>query len=134
MVLTRSSLIEYLLAFLGGAAILVLPVALDPDHARYPAAFVPVVRDAVEGIQLYSLGLLVVFGAALGIYAKSSANLLAMFSVSIFPLWSIIDIASGGDGHNLLPFEWAFYAIYTLFPLIGIISARFTRRRLAAST
>jgi len=130
----RNALIEYLLAFLGGAAILVLPVALDPDHVRYPAAFLPVVRNVVEGLQLYSLDLLVVFGALLGIYAKSSAVLLGICSVSIFPLWSIIDIASGGDGHNLLPFEWAFYAVYTVFPIIGIASARFTKRRFTTGT
>lgn len=127
--MTRNMLIEYLLAFLCGAAILILPVVLDPDHVKYPATFLPGISDAVEGLNLYSLGLLMLFGALLGIYAKSSAILLAICTVSVFPIWSIIDIASGGDGHNLLPFEWAFYAFYSVFPLVGISSARLIKSK-----
>jgi hypothetical protein len=33
----------------------------------------------------------------------------------------------GGDGHNLLPFEWAFYCFYGVLSTGGAVVARLVR-------
>jgi hypothetical protein len=126
---------ECLIAFACGAIVLILPVALDPETAAHPiqAQVLPVVATAVERVKLYSLGLLVVLGVALGVFAKGSALLLSLCAVLAFPLWSVADIASGRD-HNLLPLEWAVYAFYVFLPLVGISGGRAAKRYVASGT
>ena len=127
------TVLECLIAFVCGAIILIVPVALAPDTFSHPepAKFLPLVATAVERIEPYSLGLLFLLGLVLGYFARSSALVLAVCIVLIFPLWSVADIFLGGD-HNLLPFEWLFYAFYALLPLAGIATIRVARRALAS--
>ena len=137
---------EYLTAFIGGTAILVLPVLLDHDPLRVPYsnALVPWIRESLEGQKIYSLPLLIPFGVALGIWARASAILLAISTIALFPLYSILDITVKGLAahidHGALPLhyavmlEWLFYGISVLFPLLGIALARFMRRKLAVRT
>jgi hypothetical protein len=72
-------------AFVLGATILILPVALDPSHQRYPAAFLPLIRDAVEGLRPYSLLLLILLGVLMGVFFRSSVLLLAAAAVGVSP-------------------------------------------------
>jgi hypothetical protein len=121
---------ELLIAFVLGAAILILPVVMDPTHRQYASAFLPVVRDCVEDLKPYSLLLLVGLGLVMGATFRSPVVLLSVASVAVFPLWSAIDTIVGkGEGHNLLPFEWLAYAFYGAFTLLGCGVGRATRRR-----
>jgi hypothetical protein len=76
---------------------------------------------------------LAALGAGLGIAFRAPAFILAVSTVLVFPLWSIVDIAHGGD-HNLLPFEWLIYCFYVLLVLGSILIARFTKRHATAGT
>ena len=134
------------MAFVGGTAILVLPVLLDHDPWRVPYsdALIPWIRESLEGQKVYSLPLLIVFGIALGIWARASAILLALSTIALFPLYSILDIAVKGLAahvdhgilapHHAVMLAWLFFGISALFPLLGIVLARFTRRKFAART
>lgn len=134
------------MAFVGGTAILVLPVLLDHDPWRnpYSDALIPWIRESLEGQKLYSLPLLIAFGIVLGIWARASAILLASSSIALFPLYSILDISVKGVAahigddkiplHYALMLEWFFYGFSVLFPWLGIVLTRFTRRKLAART
>jgi len=86
-----------------------LPVLLS-SHKHYDAAFVPLMRDVVEGITLTSLLCLIAVGAGLRAFAGTPAWVLGPASVITFPANSLIDIAMGAD-HNLLPIEWAVYVL-----------------------
>jgi hypothetical protein len=137
---------EYLVAFVGGTAILVLPVLLDQDplRVRHSNALIPWIHESIAGLKLYSLALLIPFGIALGVWAKGSAIHLAISAIALFPLYSILDIAVRGlanhIGHSILAphytviLEWLFYGMLVLFPLLGIVLGRFMRRKLAART
>ncbi len=63
--------IEVLLALVTGWCALALPV-FATDHTHYDAAFLPVMRDVVEGIRPLSLGLLFVAGVCLGVFAGTN--------------------------------------------------------------
>ena len=130
---TRIAL-ECLIAFCCGAAVLIVPVALAPETFThpYPAKILPLVATAVERVEPYSFALLVVLGLALGYFTRTSGTLLAICSVLLFPLWSIVDMFLGGD-HNLLPFEWLAYASYALLSLAGIAAARIAKRYVASA-
>jgi hypothetical protein len=121
------TIIESAATFAAGTAILLLPVLSAPRHARYPAAFLPAVRDAVEGIRPISFLLLLFLGLVLGVAARASALLLAAAAVAVFPIWSVVDAALGGQSHNLLPLEWLFYGLYAVIVLIGLAIGRGAR-------
>lgn len=123
--------LECLAAFALGAAVLVIPAAFETT--LYPAKFLPLIATAVERVSFVTLTVLFVLGAALGIAFRAPAVLLAVCAVLIFPLWSIADIAHGGD-HNLLPFEWLVYAFDIVLVLGGILLARFTKQHVATDT
>ena len=116
------------IAFLVGAAILVLPVALDPSHGEHSAAFLPLVGDAVEGLKPYSLLLLIVFSIFMGAVFRAPVLLAAACTVAVFPLWSAIDMSMRSNGHNLFPIEWAIYAFYGTLALLGCGIGRAVRR------
>lgn len=72
-------------------------------------------------IPLLALGCLLAFAAG----AVRNATLLAtgLASLAGFPIEAAVDIVLHG-GHNLLPFEFAIYAVYGL---LGVLAARFGR-------
>jgi hypothetical protein len=129
----RRIALECLIAFCCGAAVLIVPVALAPETFAhpYPAKLLPLVATAAKRVEPYSFALLVVLGLALGYFTRTSAMLLAVCSVLLFPLWSTVDVFLGGD-HNLLPFEWLAYAFYALLSLAGIAAARIAKRYVAS--
>jgi hypothetical protein len=121
--------IEVLLALVTGWCALALPV-LAADHTHYDAAFLPVMRDVVEGIRPLSLGLLLVAGACLGAFAEAPTWVLGPGSVASLPAWSAIDMFMGAD-HNLFPIEWTIYAFYALTSTVGAILGRAIRKKIS---
>jgi len=115
-----------------GVTLFVAPVALDPERTRYESAFLPFVREAVEGVNAVSLGLLFLFGFVIGALGRVRVWIAAPASMVLLPVWSFIDLVLGG-GHNLLGIEWAIYFLYALIPLPGAAFVRWLRDRRAAS-
>lgn len=124
--------LEVLLAAVGGVAALLVPVLLDPHARQHEAAFLPVMGNAVEGMHPSSLALLFLVGMLLGWVAKAPALLIGPATMLAFPVWSILDMAAGGD-HNLFPIEWSLYVVFSMFGLAGVAAARVVRKWAAAS-
>jgi hypothetical protein len=122
---------EMLLAASVGFCAYVLPVALDPAVRHYDAAFLPFVRDAVEGAKPYSLVLLFGIGILFGLLGRAPFWLTGAATMAALPLWSILDMALGGD-HNLFPIEWFIYGLLSLCGVAGGVVGIFVRRRAAA--
>jgi hypothetical protein len=124
-----------MIAFACGSALLILPVAFDPETASQPvqANILPVVAAAAERVKLFSLGLLIVLGVGLGALAQGPALLLSLCAILAFPIWSIADLASGAS-HKWLLLEWFVYGLYVLLPLIGIGSARTAKKYVTSIT
>jgi hypothetical protein len=120
--------VEMALAAAAGFCAYVLPVALDPDARHYEAAFLPFVRDAVEGVKPYSLAILFAIGVTFGLLGRAPVKLTGPATMAAFPVWSVVDMALGGD-HNLIPIEWFFYGIISLCGLAGAVVGRRLRLR-----
>jgi hypothetical protein len=90
------------------------PAYADPNRRDYGN----VVRNAIEGFKFTSLGLLVMVGGAAGYFGRVPWIVLGLATAGVLPGWAILDMATGGD-HNLFPFEFAFYAFYSLFGIAG---------------
>jgi hypothetical protein len=127
----RRATLECVAAFALGATVLVVPAVFEP--VLYPAKFLPLIATAVERVSFVTLMVLAALGAGIGIAFRAPAFLLAICTVLVFPLWSIADIAHGGD-HNLLPFEWLVYAFDVVLVLGSILIARTIKRHVAAGT
>ncbi len=110
-----------------------LPVILDPAPRDYEAAFMPFMRDVVEGMKPYSLALLFGVGAGLGALGTAPSWVLGFVSVATLPAWSAVDLAMGGTGHNLLPIEWFVYGLYGLVATSGALTGRALRKRRSSS-
>ena len=120
----KRTVLEVGLAAVAGWCALVLPVILDPNRQRHRAAFLPFMRDAVEGIQVYSLGRLFGVGLLLGLIGRAPILMLGLASIATFPLWSAIDLVMRSDAHNLLPIEWFFYLVYGFIATAGVSVGR----------
>jgi hypothetical protein len=83
-----------------------------------------VIRDVVEGVGGSSLVLLFGVGTAAGALGKAPTVLLGFASAAALPIWSAIDLAMGGQSHNLLPIEWFVYGVYGLVGTAGALIGR----------
>ena len=126
MMSRRQGVVDVVVAATLGLAVIVIPVALDPDARQYDAAFLPIVRTAVEGMKLWSLLFLSVIGFVVAWIGRSPIWVVGEATVAGLFVYSIIDMGLGGD-HNLLPIEWLIYAILGLPGMFGAGMARGSR-------
>lgn len=127
--MSSRGILEVATAVVAGWCVIALPVILDPEARHYEAAFMPFMRDVVEGMKPYSLALLFGVGAGLGARGTAPSWVLGFASVATLPAWSVIDLTMGGTGHNLLPIEWFVYGLYGLVATSGALTGRALRRR-----
>ena len=120
--------VEIGLAAATGFCAYVLPVALDPDARHFDAAFLPFVRDAVDGVKLYSLAMLFGIGVVFGLFGRASVWLTGPATMAALPVWSFVDMVLGGE-HNLFPVEWFIYGVFSLCGLAGGVVGRRARLR-----
>jgi hypothetical protein len=127
----RASL-EVAIAAGAGLCAIVVPVVLDPGRPHSTDAFLPVMRDAVEGMHMSSLALLAGIGLLLGLFGREPVLLIGPATMAGFPAWSALDIVTGHD-HNLLGIEWFLYGVFSLCGLAGAVVGRllwrFVRKR-----
>lgn len=122
------TLLEVFLAASFGLTVIVIPVALDPNAKQYTAAFIPIIRNGIEGMKIYSLLLLIGVGAIFGYFGKAPVWLVGPATLAFFPIWSLIDMLMGGE-HNLFPFEWLLYGLESVFGVIGAGTGRFIKKK-----
>jgi hypothetical protein len=116
--------VEAILSVIAGLGALALPVLIGDASRGHEAAVLPFMADVVEGVRGYSLLALFMVGVVGGLAGKASPALLGFASASSLPLWSFADIRLGGQGHNLLPLEWAIYGFYGFVGTAGAIVGR----------
>ena len=122
------TLLEVFLAASFGLAVVVIPVALDPNARQYEAAFLPIIRNGIEGMKIYSLLLLIVVGAIFGYFGQAPVWLVGTATMAFFPIWSLVDMLMGGS-HNMFPFEWLFYGLFSIFGVIGVGIGRSIKKK-----
>lgn len=116
--------LEYVVAGTLGWLVVIVPALTAPQVVWYDSPTLPFMRTSIEGFQSYSIPLLALVGVLVGGIFKGSAFWLGLCTTVVFLVWSMVDMAFGGD-HNLFPFEWAMYAVLALAPAASAVVTRF---------
>ncbi len=115
-----------------GIASFIVPQLLSPPSQIYEAPLFPLVRAAVEEMQLLTFAFLFGSGLLLGVlFHRRSNPLCAAFAVLWLPAVAIADMLGDATSHNLLPFEFGMYAILSLVPIFGSWTGMVVRRAFA---
>ena len=65
----------------------------------------------------------------MGVAGRGPSWMLGIATTVTLPIWSVIDLARGGD-HSLLGVEWIFYVGFSVFGLTGAVVARIAREKM----
>jgi hypothetical protein len=102
-----------------GILSIILPVFILPDLKAYESPLFPLLRTGIEGISIYSLSFLLLSGFIVKLFSSISFWKIGLMSMVLFPLAAICEVIFDSSSHNLFPFEFVFYAIYTIPAIIG---------------
>lgn len=119
----------YLLAAIAGFISIILPTLFLPDLKQYDAPLFPIVRTGIEGISKWSFGLLFLSGFGVKLSSKLSSWKIGLMTMALFPVTSIFEIFVDASSHNMLPFEFIFYAVYSFPAIIGAYLAEVIKRK-----
>jgi len=136
---TVRSLVEILVATGFGFAAIIGPIILDSDLPSQMSFFI-LLRQSIDHMKFYSVGILTVIGFALGLVGRERVLILGPSVMLAFPALSAVDMLFGGE-HNLWPFEFFIYGLLSLIGLVGaalgrgvkLIFKRVTREALGSS-
>ena len=102
-----------------GILSIILPVFILPDLKAYESPLFPLLRTGIEGISIYSLSFLLLSGFIVKLFSSISFWKIGLMSMVLFPLATFCEMIFDPTSHNLFPFEFVFYAIYTIPVIIG---------------
>jgi len=114
----------YLLAAILGIISIVLPTFFLPDLKQYDSPLFPMIRTGIEGISIWSFGLLFLSGFGVKLLSKLSGWKIGLTTMALFPIMAIFEMFFDLSSHNLLPIEFIFYAAYTVPAIIGAYIAQ----------
>jgi len=109
-----------LLAFLG-------PWIVSPPDAYLPSPLFPILRHSVEKISPVTLGLLFLIGLGVGSFSKLPAWGIGLAAIALLPPAALAEGVVDPSSHNLLPFEFLFYAFCGLFAAAGAVASGLVR-------
>ncbi|MEK0414010.1 MAG: hypothetical protein RL070_1498 [Bacteroidota bacterium] len=110
---------SYFLAASLGVLSIILPTLFTPHIKHYDAPLFPIIRTGLEGVSIWTFGLLLSSGFSLKFFSNISSWKLGLATMIFFPVISILEIIADSSSHNLLPFEFIFYAVYSIPAIIG---------------
>jgi hypothetical protein len=87
--------------------------------------------NPIEGFQTVSYVLLFLVGVAGALTAPRRSPALAILTVAVFPLLSILEMARDPASHNLWPIEFVFYGLLSLCAVVGVGVTVWLRERLS---
>lgn len=115
-------------AAISGLASIVLPTFFLTNLKQYDSPLFPIVKTAIEGISIWSFALLFLSGFGVKLLSKLSSWKIGLMTMALFPVIAIVEIFTDTSSHNMLPFEFIFYAFCSLPAIIGAYLAQFMKR------
>src|SRR5680860_1271904 len=115
----QKSWLMYLLISVLGVLSIVLPIFLQPDIKHYESPLFPLIRTGIEGFSLWSFAFLFSTGFAIRFLTKLPSWKIGLTTITLFPVMAILEVIVDSSSHNMLPFEFIFYAVYTIPAIIG---------------
>jgi hypothetical protein len=114
----------YLLTSILGVISIVLPTFFLPDLKHYESHLFPIIRTGIEGISLWSFGLLFLTGFGIKLLNKLSGWKIGLSTMALFPVMAILEMFVDSTSHNLFPIEFILYAVYSVPAIIGAYIAQ----------
>ncbi len=116
----------YLLASILGVISILLPTFFLPDLKQYDSPLFPMIRTGIEGISIWSFGLLLLSGFGVKLLSKLSGWKIGLTTMALFPIMAIFEMIVDSSSHNLFPIEFILYAVYSVPAIIGAYLAQGT--------
>ena len=114
----------YLLASILGVISIVLPTLFLSDLKQYDSPLFPQIRTGIEGISIWSFGLLLLSGFSVKLLSNISSWKIGLTTMALFPIMAIFEMFADSSSHNMFPFEFILYAVYSVPALIGAYLAQ----------
>jgi hypothetical protein len=114
----------YLLASILGVISIVLPTFFLPDLKQYDSPLFPLIRTGIEGISIWSFGLLLLSGFGVKLLSRLSGWKIGLTTMALFPIMAIFEMIVDSSSHNMFPIEFIFYALYSVPAIIGAYIAQ----------
>jgi hypothetical protein len=114
----------YLLTSILGIISIVLPTFFIPDLKQYDSPLFPLIRTGIEGISFWSFGLLLLSGFGVKLLSNLSGWKIGLTTMALFPILAIFEMFVDSSSHNMFPFEFIFYAVYSIPAIIGAYIAQ----------
>lgn len=132
MTITLQRIATYvLLAVLGAALILacgkLLHVAVPAQGEYYYSGYLRNCYTAITAIVLLMAGLLI------GLFNTVHPLGAGIALISVFPLTAVYEATLYRGSHNLIPFELAVYAFFSVPAIAGALAGRFIKKRITTT-
>lgn len=114
----------YLLTSVLGVVSIVLPTFFLSGLKHYDSGLFPLIRTGIEGISMWSLGLLFLSGFGVKLLSKLSGWKIGLTTMALFPIMAIFEMFVVSGSHNLFPIEFILYAVYSVPAIIGAYIAQ----------
>jgi hypothetical protein len=111
-----------------GMLSIILPIFILGDLKPYESPLFPLIRTGIEGMSIYSLSFLFLSGFIIKLLSKASFWKIGLMSMALFPLATFCEMIFDPTSHNMFPFEFIFYAIYTIPAIIGAAVSQVIKR------
>jgi hypothetical protein len=82
------------------------------------------IRTGIEGISIWSFGLLLLSGFGVKLLSKLSGWKIGLTTMALFPIMALFEMIVDSSSHNMFPFEFILYAAYSVPAMIGAYLAQ----------
>jgi hypothetical protein len=117
-----------------GIVSILLPVFILGDLKPYESPLFPLLRTGVEGVSIYSFLFLLLSGFIVKLFSDATFWKIGLMSMVLFPLAAICEMIADPTSHSMFPFEFIFYAFYTIPALAGAYTSKLIKSRVTATT
>lgn len=117
------------IAVLGMISILV-PVYILENLRQYDAPLFPTIRTGIEGISGYSFLFLLLSGFIVKLFSDVEPWKIGLMNMVLFPIATICEMIYDSSSHSMFPFEFIFYALYTLPAMVGALISQGIKKNL----
>jgi hypothetical protein len=117
-----------------GIISIILPVFILGDLKPYESPLFPLLRTGIEGISKYSFLFLLLSGFIVKLFSDAPSWKIGLMSMILFPLAAICEMIADPTSHNMFPFEFIGYALYTIPALAGAYTSQLIKSFVKAAT
>ncbi len=109
----------YLLASILGVLSILLPTFFLLDLKQYDYTLFPMIRNGIEGISIWSFGLLLLSGFGVKFLSKLKSWTIGLSTMALFPVLAIFEMIVDSSSHSMFPIEFILYSVYSIPAIIG---------------